>query len=433
MKGKISVIIPVYNCAPYLHECLDSVLAQTIQEMEVICIDDGSTDGSDIILKEYCGLDKRLRVFHQSNQGAGVARNMGIEKAEGDFLIFLDGDDYYLNRDSLDKMYHTCIQNDVKICGTAIMHLQNGKLSQDYFTRNIWTISAQKKVMRYQDFQIDYGYQGFLINRELILAHNIRFPNYRRFQDPPFFVRAMFASGSFSFIQDYLYCYRVPAVTARFNGEKVADLLKGLRDNIEFAIEHDLDKLLEISLMRLEYEYDSIICHYTMPDDCKIIDLLWEINDTITGFMKRGRRAGNYLLRPLKFLLEGDRDRLEHYEDYLCDEIRNRDEICLYGAGEMARRFIWFLKQTKLSEKVKKIIVTDTDGKRQSLEGIEIMSLEEFSQSEARDMRIYTAVGPVLQKDVLENLQHYGYFNVELLDGIFLDKLAAFSTGTANG
>ena len=90
---KISVIIPVYNTEKYLERCLDSVLAQTHQNFEVICVNDGSTDASESILKRYAEKDKRFKVMKQPNQGQGTARNTGLDIATGDYILFLDSDD----------------------------------------------------------------------------------------------------------------------------------------------------------------------------------------------------------------------------------------------------------------------------------------------------------------------------------------------------
>lgn len=92
---KVSVIIPVYNAEKYLRECLDSVIEQTLQEIEIICVDDGSTDNSLAILKEYTQKDERLKIIEQANRGAGAARNMGMAVALGEYLAFLDADDLY--------------------------------------------------------------------------------------------------------------------------------------------------------------------------------------------------------------------------------------------------------------------------------------------------------------------------------------------------
>ena len=98
-----SIIIPVYNVAPYLRECLDSVLAQTFTDWEAICVDDGSTDESGAILDEYAAKDKRFRVIHQANSGVSVARNMALDVVIGKWVFFLDGDDVIS-----DGCFHSC-------------------------------------------------------------------------------------------------------------------------------------------------------------------------------------------------------------------------------------------------------------------------------------------------------------------------------------
>ena len=95
MQPFFSIIVPVYNVAPYLRECLDSVLDQTFTDWEAICVDDGSTDGSGAILDEYAARDHRFRAIHQINAGVSTSRNVGIDSAIGKYITFLDGDDVY--------------------------------------------------------------------------------------------------------------------------------------------------------------------------------------------------------------------------------------------------------------------------------------------------------------------------------------------------
>ena len=105
-----SIIIPVYDVAPYLRECLDSVRAQTFGDWEAICVDDGSTDGSGEILDEYAANDKRFRVRHQPNGGVSAARNTALDMAQGEWVGFLDADDIWLPW--LLQQIHTCIQDN---------------------------------------------------------------------------------------------------------------------------------------------------------------------------------------------------------------------------------------------------------------------------------------------------------------------------------
>ena len=101
---KVSVIIPVHNSAQYLTKCIESMLNQTLKEIEIICVDDGSTDESLAIIKNYKKLDSRIKILTQENKYAGVARNNGMEIAKGEYLFFLDSDDFSSDT-LLEKVY----------------------------------------------------------------------------------------------------------------------------------------------------------------------------------------------------------------------------------------------------------------------------------------------------------------------------------------
>lgn len=125
---KVSVIIPVYNVEKYLPECLDSVISQTLKEIEIICVDDGSTDNSVNILKEYAKKDKRITVLRQTNLHAGVARNAGIAVAKGEYFSFLDSDDFF-ELDMLESLVKIAEKDksDVVICGNYVFDQMENK------------------------------------------------------------------------------------------------------------------------------------------------------------------------------------------------------------------------------------------------------------------------------------------------------------------
>ena len=117
-EPKVSVIIPVYNVELYLRICLESVLKQNLKEIEIICVDDGSTDKSLDILLEYAAKDNRITVLKQENLYAGVARNAGLAVARGEYLSFLDSDDFF-EPDMHEEMYKKAKEDgsDVVVCG----------------------------------------------------------------------------------------------------------------------------------------------------------------------------------------------------------------------------------------------------------------------------------------------------------------------------
>lgn len=101
---KVSIIVPVYNTSLYLRECLNSIKNQTLKDIEVIVVDDGSTDSSPAICDEYAVSDERFKVFHNQNQGVSASRNFGIDKADSEFVIFVDSDDW-LENDMCENLY----------------------------------------------------------------------------------------------------------------------------------------------------------------------------------------------------------------------------------------------------------------------------------------------------------------------------------------
>lgn len=112
---KVSVIIPVYNAERHINQCLDSLLNQSLKEIEVICVDDGSTDSSVQIIKEYTEKDGRVKLVQQKNSYAGVARNNGMQIAAGEYMMFLDSDDFF-EADMLLEMYEKAVADEADVC-----------------------------------------------------------------------------------------------------------------------------------------------------------------------------------------------------------------------------------------------------------------------------------------------------------------------------
>lgn len=115
MDAKVSVIVPVYNTGEYLAPCMESILAQTYRNIELLLVDDGSTDGSGEVCDSYAARDKRVRVIHQSNSGVSTARNTGIHSTAGSYLMFVDGDDW-LETDAVAAMLEVITREKADVC-----------------------------------------------------------------------------------------------------------------------------------------------------------------------------------------------------------------------------------------------------------------------------------------------------------------------------
>lgn len=214
---KVSVIIPIYNEERYLEQCLDSICGQTLKEIEIICIDDGSTDRTPEILKNYAGRDSRIKIITQSNRFAGAARNRGMECASGKYLSFLDADDYYVP-DMLEKMVRKAEAGQVDIvvcryeecCGEEI--LQNSWEFEDLFFKD----ERQKELFAGSElncagiFQIVKGWAwDKLLRTEFVRSCGYEFPEFRSSEDGFFVYMLMACAERISYMGDILAVHRV--------------------------------------------------------------------------------------------------------------------------------------------------------------------------------------------------------------------------------
>ena len=132
MKSKVSIIIPAYNCVQYIEQCLCSVIKQTYSEVEMVIIDDGSTDGTGNIVDQICQNRENAIVIHQVNQGVSAARNKGIECASGKYILFLDSDDY-LGETYVEKMLSAAELHEAElvVCGYQMVDINGNIYSEN--------------------------------------------------------------------------------------------------------------------------------------------------------------------------------------------------------------------------------------------------------------------------------------------------------------
>ena len=407
---KVSIIIPIYNGEKYLEQCIKSILCQTLTELEILCVDDGSTDNSSQIIKQFQEKDKRIRLFQQENQGAGMARNLAIAKARGKYIAFLDADDYYTHEIALQLMFDSCEKKGLSVCAGLRKRIIGEVTESDPLFQDV----IKGNVLNYQEYQIDYNYQDFIFSRELLIKNGIYFPKYRRFQDPPFLVKALYEAKQFTVVETYLYCYRVTNAEFRFNSRNTYDLLCGLIDNLTFATEHDLKILFNNTQYRLEHEYLNIILKNFELDNLGILKLLMKANQIICY----QTADSNYIIKPLRFLLLY----ANQYKKKLLQKLKAQDEFVLFGAGRYGKSFLHFLNMNDLSGKVIYIVVSDLKNNKERIENIPVITLHELQQTEEKLM--FVTVGEGIQQEVKEYLDKNGYQNYEMIKDEFLYSIS---------
>lgn len=177
---KISIVIPVYNVMPYLERCVTSILRQTYKDQEVILIDDGSPDKSGTLCDELASRDRRIRVIHQDNKGISGARNTGIDNATGEYIIFVDSDDYWLLDDGLQTLVDNCEPQTDAVAFKGVDIWKDGRMTNtaDYNLEAISHRTNAQALFAYlvKTQQVHLTAWLFMVRRQLLLDYQIYFP-----------------------------------------------------------------------------------------------------------------------------------------------------------------------------------------------------------------------------------------------------------------
>lgn len=257
----ISVIIPVYNVEKYLRECLDSVITQSVPEKEVLLIDDGSTDSSSEICEEYATRYPYIRVIHKENGGLSSARNKGIEEASGEWIIFLDSDDVWSDKDCLSKLhrYATSLNLDILRFEYQAVNENLDLTEPQHYDKSAL---ENQPLDNYQ--LVKYGIAGewfavlYLIRRSAIA--NLRFNEKTKFQEDIDFYCRLFAEKQLrcGYLNEKMYLYRKR--TASITTTCRIENLKGSFDLCDvFYKSSQMTKDKRLSAL---YRYYSVMMYY---------------------------------------------------------------------------------------------------------------------------------------------------------------------------
>lgn len=215
---KISIIIPIYNAEKYLKRCLNSLITQSLNDIEIICINDGSTDSSLKILEEYAKNDKRIKLYSQINSGQGMARNYGINLAQGEYISFIDADDF-IDKDFCLNMYNRAKEDNTEITMCCVRLYDDEK--ENYLPDNDkWILSSLvqagflNKCFSFEDTKKYYFDQilgvpwNKIYKTNFIKENNLKFPEYVKSEDYPFFYDAWIKINRANICYEKLYNYR---------------------------------------------------------------------------------------------------------------------------------------------------------------------------------------------------------------------------------
>ena len=237
----ISVIVPVYNTASYLSRCIESLVNQTYSDLQIILIDDGSTDNSGAIADEWQAIDSRIEVYHQSNRGQSAARNVGLQHAKGEYIAFVDSDDY------IDSNYFsTMLQaaDDTTDCvQTGYRRVkQDGEYIKAYHPQHFYQYTSP--CMR-------------LYRRGFIECHHLRFPEGMIYEDVVFSIDLWLAHPTYKIIPycGYNYTLNTSSTTSRKCPEAEKELYCQLKQRWQTAASFTDQLLITYTIIRLKIHF----------------------------------------------------------------------------------------------------------------------------------------------------------------------------------
>ena len=278
MTDLVSIVVPVYNEERHLKSCLDSLLNQSYENLEIICVNDGSTDESSGILKKYSDEDSRVKIYTQSNQGLSESRNNGLSKAKGKYVLFVDADDW-IEKDTIKLLYENAENNDSElVLYNAIEEYPDKQRKRIYPLNN--------KDIDWNNFSFDYNFNKKLVlNTYLVIwthffrksfldKYNLQF-KHKLFEDNLFHIQVMIYAKKISYQPKILYHYRkenqyslqnnIAGTTESF---VFFDILKEIG---EFLVK--TDKMDELRLNYIQYKINELKARFNFinPENKEVL------------------------------------------------------------------------------------------------------------------------------------------------------------------
>jgi glycosyltransferase EpsH len=258
----VSVIIPVFNTRPYLQQCLDSLIAQTLKPIEIICVDNGSIDGSYEFLKEYAEVHSNMIVMKHPEGRQGGARNAGIEIARGNYIGFVDSDDF-VSPDMFQLMHETAEAEtaQVVVCNTQYYHIDSG-YGGNSLPKSVLDTGSPAPIQQRLILLRNLTICNKLFSRKLIENHGIRFPQGSYHEDQFFVIAAMVSASRISTIPTPLYFYRRgrPGSVNESHGPDCLHIFTIMDKVVSFVEQHQQCSLLheiirEVKVMKILQVY----------------------------------------------------------------------------------------------------------------------------------------------------------------------------------
>lgn len=262
----ISVIVPIYNVEKYIRECIESIINQVYCDLEIILVDDGSTDNSGIICDDYAKFDPRIRVIHKSNGGLSDARNAGMKMAHGDWIGFVDGDDF-IHPHMYAELYQCINKTNVNMAVCSF-------LPSEYYRKN-WEYDKTNEIKIFNSAEALCNLHTLMVSAcnkiyNKNIFKTIQYPVAKLHEDEAVIHRLIYQCDKIAFIKEQLYGRRIregSIMTSELNEKRICDAMDALTDRVNFVYDMNWKESQKAVLNQLG---EQVLVYYSLLEDRKI-------------------------------------------------------------------------------------------------------------------------------------------------------------------
>lgn len=407
-KYKVSVIIATYNTALYIGECLDSIFNQTLKDIEVVLIDDGSTDNTAEIIKYYRNRYDNLVTHYQKNQGAGKARNYGITLAQGEYMFFVDPDDKLPCDDCLEVLYNTAKDNNVMICGGNILTINGNRRGNCYLAGSGDLEQSKNKIIKTKNYFFIYGHTRYLYYSKLVKQNQVCYADYKRYQDQVFTIKALGLAQEFYELDYPVYEYRINYKQLVLSSDICLDIFKGFRDILKLICDYKLMLMFERNYDNFIESYMPQISLYTFCGNGEFDQVFGDINNII---MRSDWYKKEYLVTEER-ITDYKREAVE-MKEHLVRILKCGKPVIIYGAGVNTKKLIASYKD--MFQSVVGVAVSDSAENNLEIEGFPIRQISDYSLYKD-NAKVLVTPGMKAKEAILKKLGQMNFKEFEWID-----------------
>ena len=460
---KVSVLVPIYNVEKYLPKCLDSLCAQTLKDIEFICINDGSTDDSGNILQAYAKKDSRFKIINKTNSGYGDSMNVGLNEAKGEFIGIVESDDF-AEPDMFEKLYSLAYDNQLDIVKSNCFF---------YSTKD--GAECNEKVDVFDELPVNQVFCPMdkpslfwklqtiwtaIYKRQHLINNCIKFNNTpgASYQDVSFVFQNYACADRMMLVSDAYLHYRIDNMASSVNNPTkvfcICDELEYIRTFIE-KIDKSKRESLSLYASRLGYRVlkenvDNLGSAFQYALFCRMVeyfkeyrengylDAPYEINGCTLWEENQIADINEILLNPNKYFLSHSKSfedkRINNYvlnrKIYVREvlkDIINHNKIVIYGAGVIGKELLSYLVSHGVNKSKMEFAVSDKGNNPDLIDDIKVRTIEDISRQTNSDTVVVIAVKEQMQYDICVKLDKLGITNVYSIDAEIRDAIRSIS------